>query len=226
MLGRATQYRESALCRHLPTDSLVVIIAVRVAVGWLSTAVHGTGFGLISDMAVGIVGALIGDWLLLRLNVGLGEGIVPLLINAAIGAIILVLIIKFASGDTGWRGGLRYEVQTARYFAGRTLGSPRPGSSPIVASSLACSRHCDARLGGQRSSVTASKYPSRCTCTSALGRLRSFGFRGFAANGRLRSRRSLGGSAGERLCIAAATEPREVGGHTKRYNRNIAASSH
>jgi uncharacterized membrane protein YeaQ/YmgE (transglycosylase-associated protein family) len=107
MLGRATQYRESALCRHLPTDSLVVIIAVRVAVGWLSTAVHGTGFGLISDMAVGIVGALIGDWLLLRLNVGLGEGIVPLLINAAIGAIILVLIIKFASGGTGWRGGLR-----------------------------------------------------------------------------------------------------------------------
>jgi uncharacterized membrane protein YeaQ/YmgE (transglycosylase-associated protein family) len=92
---------------NLSTDNLIVIIAVGVTVGWLSTAVHGTGFGLISDMAIGIVGALIGDWLLLRLNVGLDNGIVALLINATIGAIILVIIIKFASGGKGWRGGLR-----------------------------------------------------------------------------------------------------------------------
>jgi len=89
---------------NLPTDNLIVIIGVGVTVGWFSTAVHGTGFGLISDMAIGIVGALIGDLLVLRFNVGLDMGIVALLINAAIGAIILVLIIKFASGGKGWRG--------------------------------------------------------------------------------------------------------------------------
>jgi uncharacterized membrane protein YeaQ/YmgE (transglycosylase-associated protein family) len=92
---------------NLPTDNLIVIIGVGVTVGWFSIAVHGTGFGLISDMAIGIVGALIGDLLVLRFNVGLDMGIVALLINAAIGAIILVLIIKFASGGKGWRGGLR-----------------------------------------------------------------------------------------------------------------------
>jgi uncharacterized membrane protein YeaQ/YmgE (transglycosylase-associated protein family) len=71
---------------NLPTDNLIVIIAVGVTVGWPSTAVHGTGLGLISDMAIGI-----GDWLLLRLNVALDHGIVTLLINATIGAIILLL---------------------------------------------------------------------------------------------------------------------------------------
>jgi hypothetical protein len=44
---------------------------------------------------------------LLRLNVGLDPGVVALIFNASIGAVILVLIIKFASGGTGWRAGLR-----------------------------------------------------------------------------------------------------------------------
>lgn len=39
--------------------------------------------------------------------VGLDVGVVALIFNASIDAVILVLIIKFASGGTGWRGGLR-----------------------------------------------------------------------------------------------------------------------
>jgi uncharacterized membrane protein YeaQ/YmgE (transglycosylase-associated protein family) len=66
----------------LSNESLLVIIGVGVAAGWL-----GTGFGLLSDMAIGIVGALVGDWVLPRLNVQLGVGIAALIINAVIGAI-------------------------------------------------------------------------------------------------------------------------------------------
>jgi uncharacterized membrane protein YeaQ/YmgE (transglycosylase-associated protein family) len=39
--------------------------------------VKGTGFGLVADIAIGIVGALIGSWLLPRLGIHLGSGIVP-----------------------------------------------------------------------------------------------------------------------------------------------------
>jgi uncharacterized membrane protein YeaQ/YmgE (transglycosylase-associated protein family) len=98
--------RERAIV-DLSNESLLVIIGVGVAAGWLGYTVRGTGFGLLSDMAIGIVGALVGDGALPRLNVQLGVGIGALVINAAMGAIALLLIVKFGSGGTGWRGGLR-----------------------------------------------------------------------------------------------------------------------
>jgi len=87
----------------LSNEGLLVIIGVGVAAGWLGYAVRGTGFGLLSDMAIG---ALVGDWILPRLNVQLGVGIAAI-INAAIGAIARLLIVTFASGGKGSRGGLR-----------------------------------------------------------------------------------------------------------------------
>jgi hypothetical protein len=43
-------------------------------------------FGLIADIAIGIVGALIASWLLPHLGIHLGFGIVPTIIGATIGA--------------------------------------------------------------------------------------------------------------------------------------------
>jgi uncharacterized membrane protein YeaQ/YmgE (transglycosylase-associated protein family) len=42
---------------------------------------------------VGIIGAVIAGWLLPRLGVSLGTGFVAALINAVIGAVILLVII-------------------------------------------------------------------------------------------------------------------------------------
>jgi len=105
----------------LSNESLLVIIGVGVAAGWLGYTVRGTGFGLLSDMAIGIVGALVGDWVLPRLNVQLGVGIAALIINAVIGAIAMLLIGKTASGGAGWRGGLRSSGSNwrRRWFGGR-----------------------------------------------------------------------------------------------------------
>ena len=47
---------------------------------------QGTGFGLIADIAIGVVGALIGNWLLPHLGIHLGSGIVPAIIGATIGS--------------------------------------------------------------------------------------------------------------------------------------------
>jgi hypothetical protein len=43
-------------------------------------------FGLIANIAIGIVGALIASWLLPHLGIDLGFGIVPAIIGATIGA--------------------------------------------------------------------------------------------------------------------------------------------
>ena len=87
---------------HLSNQSLLVIILVGIVAGYLAGRVmQGGGFGLIGDLLVGLVGAFIGDWLLPQLNIHLGVGIVALIINAFIGAVVLLLILRLVSGG-GW----------------------------------------------------------------------------------------------------------------------------
>jgi uncharacterized membrane protein YeaQ/YmgE (transglycosylase-associated protein family) len=72
--------------------------------GWLAAkVVRGNGFGLVGDAATSIVGALIGDWLLHRLGIHFGFGIIGLIINATIGAIVLLLALRL-TGAGGWGG--------------------------------------------------------------------------------------------------------------------------
>ena len=86
---------------HLNTESVLVILLVGLVAGWLAgLIVRGAGFGLLGDMAIGIVGALIGSWLLPQLHIALGTGIVPAIANATIGAVILLLIISVVRGGT------------------------------------------------------------------------------------------------------------------------------
>ena len=50
---------------HLSNESLIVIAIVGIVAGWLAgNIVRGGGYGLIGDLIVGVIGALIGDWLL------------------------------------------------------------------------------------------------------------------------------------------------------------------
>jgi uncharacterized membrane protein YeaQ/YmgE (transglycosylase-associated protein family) len=84
---------------HLSDQGILVILLVGLVAGWLAgRIVEGGGFGLIGDIAVGIVGALIGSWLLPKLGIHMGSGIVSSIIVATIGAIVLLLIVRFATG--------------------------------------------------------------------------------------------------------------------------------
>ena len=56
--------------------------------------VKGGGYGLIGDIVVGIVGALIAGWLLPQIGIVIGGGIVAAIINAFIGAVILLIILR------------------------------------------------------------------------------------------------------------------------------------
>ena len=62
---------------YLTGESIHIILFVGLVAGWLAgKIVQGTGFGLIGDIAIGIVGAFIASWLLPRLGIGLGVGLV------------------------------------------------------------------------------------------------------------------------------------------------------
>ena len=79
----------------LSNEGIIVILFVGLVAGWLAgKIVRGTGFGIIGDIVVGIIGAFISSWLFPRLGFHLGTGIVSEIIYSAIGAIILLLIVR------------------------------------------------------------------------------------------------------------------------------------
>jgi uncharacterized membrane protein YeaQ/YmgE (transglycosylase-associated protein family) len=90
---------------HLSNERVIVILAVGAVAGWLiGKVLRGSGFGLVGDAAVGVVGALMGDWLLPRFNFHVWSGLTGMIIEAAIGAIVLLVILRWV-GASGWGGG-------------------------------------------------------------------------------------------------------------------------
>jgi len=79
----------------MPVETLLIWLIVGAVAGWLAgVIVKGGGFGLLGDIVVGIVGAFAGGWLLPRLGVELGVGLVSVIASATIGAVVLLLILR------------------------------------------------------------------------------------------------------------------------------------
>ena len=78
----------------MTVESLVIFLLIGAVAGWIAgQVVKGGGFGLIGDIVVGNLGAFIAGFLLPGLGLGL-TGIVGSIIYAAIGAIILLVVVR------------------------------------------------------------------------------------------------------------------------------------
>ena len=87
----------------LTGESVLIILLVGLVAGWLAgQIVQGTGFGLIGDIVIGILGAFIGSWLFPRLGVSMGPGLLSAIVVATIGAIILIVIVWLEKRDGRW----------------------------------------------------------------------------------------------------------------------------
>jgi uncharacterized membrane protein YeaQ/YmgE (transglycosylase-associated protein family) len=88
---------------NMSGESLLVILFVGLVAGWLAgQLVRGAGFGIIGDLIVGILGAFIGSWLLPQLGIHLGTGVISAIVNATIGAVLLLLVVRLFRGGGGW----------------------------------------------------------------------------------------------------------------------------
>jgi uncharacterized membrane protein YeaQ/YmgE (transglycosylase-associated protein family) len=84
---------------HVSNQGLLVVLFVGLVAGWLAgKIVRGVGFGLIGDIVVGILGALLASLLFPRLGIHLGTGLVSEIIYSALGAVILLLILGLLRG--------------------------------------------------------------------------------------------------------------------------------
>jgi len=74
---------------------IIGLIIVGLIAGWLAGMfVRGGGFGLVGDIIVGIIGAVIGGYAFRWAGLLPGYGFVAQLIVATIGAIILLLVVR------------------------------------------------------------------------------------------------------------------------------------
>ena len=87
----------------LSNEHIVVILFVGLVAGWLAgKVVRGTGFGIIGDILVGIAGALVASLLFPKLGIHLGTGLVSEIIYSAIGAIILLVVVRLVRRGGRW----------------------------------------------------------------------------------------------------------------------------
>jgi uncharacterized membrane protein YeaQ/YmgE (transglycosylase-associated protein family) len=70
-------------------------ILIGLAAGWLAgQLMKGGGFGIVGDIVVGVVGALLGGFLFSMFGVSAGGGLMGSLIVATIGACVLLFLLR------------------------------------------------------------------------------------------------------------------------------------
>lgn len=82
----------------MSTPALVSIfwfLVIGALAGWLAGILtKGRGFGILGNMIVGVVGAVIGGHIIHFVGVSTGHGFVGSLVTALVGALVLLFIIN------------------------------------------------------------------------------------------------------------------------------------
>ncbi len=87
---------------HLPLNlsitnqSLLAMLLVGVVAGWVAAKfVQGHGLGIVGDIIAAMVGVYVGNWVLRRLGFHFGSGLMRPIVNAAIGAVGSLSLVRF-----------------------------------------------------------------------------------------------------------------------------------
>lgn len=77
------------------TTALLIFLGIGLVAGWLASLVLGGG-GLVRNLIVGVIGALVGGWLLSAAGVSLpiDNELVSQIITATIGAIVVIAVAR------------------------------------------------------------------------------------------------------------------------------------
>jgi uncharacterized membrane protein YeaQ/YmgE (transglycosylase-associated protein family) len=77
---------------------MIGVLIIGLIAGWLAgKLMKGSGYGIITDILLGLVGAVIGSWLFGQLGI-VATGSVGLLATATVGAMVLVGAVHLLRG--------------------------------------------------------------------------------------------------------------------------------
>lgn len=75
-------------------QSLIAFLVIGVVAGWLAGKImKGSGFGLLGDLVLGVVGAFLGGWVFGILGIA-AYGVLGRLVMALVGAVLLLYLIR------------------------------------------------------------------------------------------------------------------------------------
>jgi len=76
-------------------STLLIWVVIGLIAGWLASAVVGGGVGLVGDIAVGVVGSVLGGFIFRQFDIGIPfGGVVGTIFVAFIGAVALLLFLR------------------------------------------------------------------------------------------------------------------------------------
>ena len=78
-------------------EGILIALIIGALGGWLAgVIVKGAGLGLIGNMVVGVIGAVLAAWLLPQLRLGffVGNALVTSILYATIGAITVLVVLS------------------------------------------------------------------------------------------------------------------------------------
>ncbi len=74
---------------------ILYIILVGLVAGWATGKImKGSGYGVLTDILLGIAGAIVGSRLLGLFGIYSSDGIIPNILIAIVGAVILVALVR------------------------------------------------------------------------------------------------------------------------------------
>jgi len=80
----------------MSTEHLLLFLVIGILAGFVAGKImKGSGFGLIGDLIIGVIGSFIGVWVLGLLGISTG-GIIGLLLAGIVGALILLYVVRLA----------------------------------------------------------------------------------------------------------------------------------
>jgi uncharacterized membrane protein YeaQ/YmgE (transglycosylase-associated protein family) len=97
-LSQRTPTTEHDWIVYVETHGIIWWMLIGLIAGWLAgTIARGRGFGCITDVILGLVGAVIGGWIFSRLGIAT-FGFLGSLAAATVGAVLLVAVARLFAG--------------------------------------------------------------------------------------------------------------------------------
>ena len=87
----------------MDVQSLIIFLVIGAVAGWLAGLImKGRGFGLLGNIIVGIIGAVVAGWLLPRIGVhiAVGNAILSAIVYAAIGGVVVLVVLSLVRRAT------------------------------------------------------------------------------------------------------------------------------
>ena len=76
-------------------NGLLYWVVIGLIAGWLAGVVmKGGGYGIVVDIVLGMLGAIVGGWIFSVLGIGGGGGLIGGIVVAFIGAVALVAVTR------------------------------------------------------------------------------------------------------------------------------------